>query len=622
MRRALSAAAIFVMTGVLAAGPRELPIVEDDVVREVEALIDKTPPVSDRDRSEVRKLIQRGTQAHDARRYDDALDAYRKALAIDPVNASAYYETAFTLSEMGEQAKALDQVVRSLTIDPKSEGAYVLKGNILDNLGFADAAKATYEALLAVQPSSYMGHINLGVCKVRSSDLQGAKDEMKKARDLDPKRPSAYFQLAKLAKADDCNYEEHDNLTKFLEVGKDDPRADGVRARLKEMDNVNVTIDPSDQYSTIDLAEKLSRVAWRTTEHRKRFPEACGYRPTFEEEKEILSTIVIPEWRKTKAGDAKAASGRYDLLLKIDDAGFLDEYIYGTMGSKLGEAATTWRAQHADRLKAFEDWARKEGVLNEKTDQPETANEESLAMFVVTTMSESKVHYVLDEGAAADTDKFLAAERARFRDGFNLKGDDVVDCAKADDVPSAVLSAQGAGALIPLFRCRAPGDPVLDKSVKRVSLLGLVVRDLAPSIQGGTFADKDGVHLKIVDPSWLGYVSAKSVWRNEPDVRKRYGGAESTAPSIDEEVFAMRTAAEAYDNGHNHPDEGREPFARVESLDRILEIEKAGHLRGFVLYEVLHRRYGLSLKSLSKGDAGAVTDYLMTHVLVLASKGT
>jgi len=33
--------------------------------------------------------------------------------------------------------------VRSLTIDPKSEAAYVLKGNVLDNLGFPDEAKKT-----------------------------------------------------------------------------------------------------------------------------------------------------------------------------------------------------------------------------------------------------------------------------------------------------------------------------------------------------------------------------------------------------------------------------------------------------------------------------------------------
>ena len=61
--------------------------------------------------------------------------------------------------------------------------------------------------------------------------------------------------------------------------------------------------------------------------------------------------------------------------------------------------------------------------------------------------------------------------------------------------------------------------------------------------------------------------------------------------------------------------------ASAESLEWINQIEKAGHLRGYMLYEVLHRRYGISLKSLAAGDAKAVDDYLMAHVFVSTSGG-
>jgi Tfp pilus assembly protein PilF len=618
MKRTLCLAAMLLALGAAFAAAGKLPVAEDDVIREVEALIDRTPAPTERELSDVHKLIQRGTQAHDAKRYDEAIENYRKALTIDPVYANAYYEMAYTLSEMGDQAGALDNVVRSLTIDPKSEQSYVLKGNVLDNLGFPEEAKKTYLALLSVMPSSYMGHLNLGICEVRLGDSKGGQDEMKKARDISPERPSPYFQLANVARHAGCDYDEHDNLTKFLEVGKDDPRADVVRTRLKEMEHYDVRMDPNDPFSTIALTEQLARVNWRTTKHRKQHPDTCGYSLTFEEEKEVLSQIVLPEWRKIKVAKPAASVPRYDLLLKIDDAGFIDEYIYDTMGKELGDSAATWLSEHAERKQAFEDWARKEGLLAEK---PAPAEKPNLPGDVIETMNTSKVHYVVEKGEAEDTDRFLATERKRFREALKLHGDDTVDCAKADDLSAAAIAAVGARALVPMFRCRLPGDEVFDKSAKRVSLLGLVVRDLSPTVQGATFSEKDRVHIKIDNPSWLGYITAKAAWRNEPELRQRYGGAESDAPSIEEELFAFRSAGEGYANGRSQPNDKAQAFEPVESLDRINQIEEAGHLRGFVLYEVLHRRYGVSLKSLSGADAKAVDDYLMTHVFVSATDG-
>ena len=618
MRQGLCIAALFLSFGTAFAEAEKLPIAEDEIIREVEALIDRTPAPSDRDRAEVRKLIQRGTQAHDAKRYDEALENYRKALAIDPVEASAYYEMAYTLSETGDQPGALDKVVRSLTIDPKSEAAYVLKGNVLDNLGLPDEAKKTYLALLAVKPSSYLGHLNLGICDIRLGDRKGGQDEMQKARDISPDKPSPYFHLAKLAKLNGCDYDEHDSLTKFLEVGKDDPRADSVRTRLKEMEHYDVKVDPSDAFSSIALTEQLARVNWRTTKHRKLHPDACGYKLTYEEEKEILSGIVLPEWRKIKAANTTASVPRYDLLLIIDDAGFIDEYIYDTMGSALGESAATWLSEHAERKQAFEDWARKEGLLAEK---PAPTGGRDLPFEVIATIDASKVQYVIDQGEAPDTDRFLTAERKRFRDAMKLHGDDTVDCAKAEDAAAAAIAAVGARALVPMFRCRLPGDEVFEKAAKRVSVLGLVVRDLAPKVEGATFTEKDGVQIKLVNPSWAGYALAKAAWRNEPGLRKKYGGGESDAPSIEEELFAFRAAGQAYANGRDQPDDKGQVFEPAESLEWINKIERGGQLRGYVLYEVLHRRYGISLKSLAAGDAKAVEGYLMAWVFVSATDG-
>jgi Tfp pilus assembly protein PilF len=604
-------------TGLFAADPAKPPVDERAIEREMDAVIEKTAAPSEKEAAEAHALLNRGTKAHDAGRYDDALEFYRKALVIDATYATAYYEMAFTLSQKGEQVKALVNVIRSIVLNPKSEDAYVLKGNVLDDLGFPDDAKAAYLALLEVQPASYMGHLNLGLCEARLGNARGAREELTKARDIDPKRPSSYFHLAKNAQGEGCDYEERDNLEKFLQVGASDARAGTVKARLKELNSSTISIDPEDPYSTLDMTEKLARTNWRSTTHRQRFPDACGYRLTFEEEKDILSGIVIPEWRRLKAQDPKVKQPYYDALLQIDDAGFIDEYIYDTKTSALGEPAKKWLADHQDRKLAFEAWAGKQGLLAEDQAPEESSN---IPMDLITTMTNSKKVYTVGPGDRADSERFLAAEQKRFKAGLKLRGDDTVDCGKAGAVTSATLLASGIKTFYPVFRCQWPGDEAFDDAVKRASLLGLVARDLAPAIQGAVVAEADGIQIKLVDRAWLSYLNAKAAWRYEPELRKRYGGVETDAPSVAEEVFAFLAAAQGYRNSREPNDKG-EAAPPDEGLDRLCAIEQAGHLRGFVLYEVIHRSYGISLKSLSPTDGKAVGNYLGAHVFVRASAG-
>lgn len=47
-----------------------------------------------------------------------------------------------------------------------------------------------------------------------------------------------------------------------------------------------------------------------------------------------------------------------------------------------------------------------------------------------------------------------------------------------------------------------------------------------------------------------------------------------------------------------------------------MDIEKSGLLRGLVLYEVIHRRYGMALRSQTAHDAADVDAYLRDYVFV------
>ena len=97
----------------------------------------------------------------------------------------------------------------------------------------------------------------------------------------------------------------------------------------------------------------------------------------------------------------------------------------------------------------------------------------------------------------------------------------------------------------------------------------------------------------------------------EPTLRERYGGAESYRPSVEEEMFAWTAESLGYQRMRAEFLRKGDTYEADPVLDRLAEIVKAGDLRGFVLYEVLHKSYGLGLESLTAQDAKAVEKYLL-----------
>src|SRR2546426_8225165 len=97
---------------------RPMPVSEEAIVREMEEIIDRAGPVNVKDRARAREIVDKGTKAHDRKEYEKAVELYREALDMDPLNDVAYYELAFSYAEMGEQTKALDCIVRALAINP------------------------------------------------------------------------------------------------------------------------------------------------------------------------------------------------------------------------------------------------------------------------------------------------------------------------------------------------------------------------------------------------------------------------------------------------------------------------------------------------------------------------
>jgi Tfp pilus assembly protein PilF len=613
----LTAIAICGTSLVRAEAPRALPIDEAKIQAEMDALQDKGGPLTVEQRKKAAQLIDEGVKLHEGGKPDAAAAKYREAIALDPLSDAAYYELAFSLSTAGQQEAALDAIARALALDPKQEQYYVLKGNILDNLGFTQEAKGVYRALLGVKPDSYMGLINLGVCEMRAGEKDEAEATFKRARDMAPQQPSAYFQLAMLARQRRYNYEERALLEQFLERGAEDRRAETARKRLDEMKRVGVTIDPDEPFTHIALAVAMERARWNTEEHHKRQPEARGYELTFDEEKAVLG-LLLSLWREQKKKEPSSQHGFYDLVLAVDDAGFLDEYVYYTKQRLLGDAANAWLEGHKARVQAFLDWARQKGYMGEEpaAETGGKAEQPSEPARLLKLLTESKVHYLIGAQVESAGARYLEQEGKRYRQGLNLAGPAEVRCAEDGNYASLFAAHQQDIAVV-ILRCHPQEGASRRRALAQLTSVGLKARDIDLGLDGGVL-EKDG-KVQVVPPQagvagGFVYYLAKAAWPREATLRERVAGKGAGSPSVEEEMYALSASAEGYVNSLEHKDENGKTAAPNAAWDELVRVVRQGQLRGFVLYEILARRYGLSLARLSQSDAGDLERYLKAFV--------
>jgi tetratricopeptide (TPR) repeat protein len=148
---------------------------------------------------------------------EDAAEAYRKALELDPESASAHYNLGASLARSGEYAEAeghlraalekspntqtytglgfvlwqqgrVDEAVANLRAaieaDPKNAAAYDTLGTILVQQGKLEEAASTYRLLLRNQPSA-AAHQELAQVLMRLGRTDEARREMEMAKALD-----------------------------------------------------------------------------------------------------------------------------------------------------------------------------------------------------------------------------------------------------------------------------------------------------------------------------------------------------------------------------------------------------------------------------------------------------
>ena len=151
--------------------------------------------------AEAREHFEQGYQAQMAGRLEDALECYRRSLAIQET-AEAHTFLGWAMAHQGKHEEAIEECKRAIAVDPSFGNPYNDIGSYLIKLGRPDEAIPWLERALEApryEPRHYP-HCNLGQVYWSKGELNKAISEFERALAIEPEYPFARAALAAIRK--------------------------------------------------------------------------------------------------------------------------------------------------------------------------------------------------------------------------------------------------------------------------------------------------------------------------------------------------------------------------------------------------------------------------------------
>jgi len=145
--------------------------------------------------------LGRGDALRRANRYDDAIEEYRRSLAIDSSIAETHLNLGGVLQVTGRREEAIRCYQRALTINPRLGEPHYNLGNLYAELDNLDAAICHYECAIELKPSWAEAHNNLANTLQQRARYEDAIRHYDEAVRLKPQYAAARRNLAGALKA-------------------------------------------------------------------------------------------------------------------------------------------------------------------------------------------------------------------------------------------------------------------------------------------------------------------------------------------------------------------------------------------------------------------------------------
>ena len=148
--------------------------------------------------SSVAGLIKQGIELNNQKKYTEAEESCKAALTLEPDNAQANYQMAFTLFSAGKNTEALPFIEKATKgSNPKfTAAAYSLMGSIYQGTGQLPNAVAAYQNAIKADPGNQRIYYNLGIAYFKGKLYTEAENSFDSAVALDAKDAGSWRMYA------------------------------------------------------------------------------------------------------------------------------------------------------------------------------------------------------------------------------------------------------------------------------------------------------------------------------------------------------------------------------------------------------------------------------------------
>ncbi len=170
----------------------ELAVIYEEVTGQ-KATLEITGP-----EMQVHELIDKGYSLTELKRFDEALAAYDRAIALQPDNALAWARKGRALRLMERYDEGLAAYERALDIFPRYGWAWRGKGLVLERLNRLEEALFAYEQAVQIKPNEVWNWYNQADVMQSMNRYADAIPLLQKALEIDPQHPNSWAKLGQV----------------------------------------------------------------------------------------------------------------------------------------------------------------------------------------------------------------------------------------------------------------------------------------------------------------------------------------------------------------------------------------------------------------------------------------
>ncbi|MCH8028586.1 MAG: tetratricopeptide repeat protein [Candidatus Dadabacteria bacterium] len=137
--------------------------------------------------------LKKGVELAKQGKYEEALEAFERAIESEPSNAEAWYRKGIVLGVAGRYEEALVAHVRTLDLDPENVEVWYLKGLVLVTLKRYEESLDALEKALEINPEYSEAWYLKGLALVSLERYEESLDAFDKALEINPENDVAWY---------------------------------------------------------------------------------------------------------------------------------------------------------------------------------------------------------------------------------------------------------------------------------------------------------------------------------------------------------------------------------------------------------------------------------------------